>query len=309
MVAYSYDALMRRITLRIVLGILAAWLIALAVTTRLQPRLLTGWPSIPVWAWSTLAAITCGIFSATWWWPRFTNWIRALASKLIICVLKLLQKISLWIIQTRAFKHLVLGSRARGFLTWFVWKALTHPETLNIPDTQATLLLSQLEESLDKRKWGQSVNENERDRAIAFNQAQTWGVAGAATLLLTTVILGEHPTDGAAVFAGACFAAAIPILIACGLIQKSYSDSDNPTLQPPSLREGLAVIAKMQFAQLLVCIGLIALLWNYNWIVSVVFIIACMMAWRLFRRSVMERAKTPEATGGPVMPPPPARRE
>lgn len=132
------------------------------------------------------------------------------------------------------------------------------------------------------------ADDVERERGIALNSSMTWGVAGAALILLTTVIASDHPSDKSALIAAACFAFAIPTLVVSGFIQLSYAHSkpSDHGIQPPTMRHVLRILIRTYIAYFLVTVGTAAMLWSYDWKVSVVFIVSLYLALRLYRRTV-----------------------
>lgn len=296
---------MKRLIARVALGILAATFVAVSVIAKVRPRLLMDVRSVPMWVWYALAAATSAIFVATWL-P-----FKRIGLKLLLKVLLGVQRI----VQTSTFQKRVLPAvllpvlrpLIRAALAWFVWKLFTDPDRLRFPNPEAhekfseiNTMLDQVKASFDRKLTGTAPNEYEKDRTIAVNRAMTWGVAGVAIVLLTTVIVATHPpTDKAALVAAACFAYAIPTLIACGFIQVSYSDT---SIERPTVREVLSVTHRIYLALFFVFVGLAAMLWSYDPIVSVVFVFAVYWAYQLISRALKVRVAKP--TEGSAKPPP-----
>lgn len=288
---------MKSLIVRIVLGILAAAFFAVCVIAEVRPYLLVDVRSVPMWSWYTLAGTATAVFVATWI-P-----FKRIGAKLVLKILLHLQRT----IQTTTFQKRVLPAVLRPILypiirvalIWFLWTAFTNPDKLKFPNpesnetfSQINTMLDQIKASFEQRVSGPPANENERDRGIAVSRAMTWGMAGVAIILLTTVILGTHPTtDRAALVAAACFAYAIPTLIACGFIQVSHTDT---SILPPTVREAVNVTFKMHLAQFFVCIGVVAMLWSYDPIVSGIFMVAVYWAYRQINRAMLARVAKPK---------------
>jgi hypothetical protein len=240
--------------------------------------------SVPVRALYALAMIAWGAFGASW--LRISEVHRRM--------MFIFWTLMSWLVQTRGFKYLVVLPFAYAFMTWATWKALTKPEALG--DLKTNKMVAELRASLEQRVAGYSTNE----QAAELNRALTWGTAGAALVLLTTVILVDHRTETAAL-AAACFALAIPMLIACGFAQSSHMDQ---TIQPPTVRETLRVLNTMVAAQFIVCIGVVALLWSYDSKVAAAFIVGCYLAVRFVTRALKGRTGMQKPTDAPVTSPP-----
>ena len=249
-----------------------------------------------------LAGVTCVALPLTWIRSRPFKWPLIIGIKLTVWGLRLLK----WLIKKRTIQYLVFRPFAFGTLAWIIWKVITDPDRLNASgNPQVAELLVQIKATINKRA-EYPTNDVERDRGIAFSQSMTWGVAGAALILLTTILVATHPTDKAALIATACFAFAIPTLVMCGFIQLSHAHS-NPSdtgIQPPTLREALKVISRTHIAYFFVCIGVAAMLWSYDWNVSIAFIVSLYLPLRLYRRTVkVGTAKQPPATETVALPP------
>jgi hypothetical protein len=293
---------MRRLIVRIVLAVLAAAFVAVCVIAKVRPHLLVDVRSVPMWVWRALAGTTCVVFVATWI-P-----FKRIGYKLLLKALLRLQRI----VQTPTFQKRVLPAVLRPVLyplvhaglVWVVWRLFTNPDKLRFANPEANEKFAQVNELLDKvkaafekRLTGTAPNENEKDRTIAVNRAMTWGVAGVAIVLLTTVIVATHPTtDRAALVSAACLAYAIPTLIACGFIQVSYPDT---SIERPTVREVLRVTHRIYLALFFVFVGLAAMLWSYDPIVSGVFIIAVYWAYQLINRAFKARVAKPKEKPAP----------
>ena len=274
--------------LRTALAILSAGLITLAVIAELYPSALMAWP---IWAWYALAGVACVALSLTWIPAKPSQWPRIIGIKLKNWGLKLaifgLQRL-MWAMRSRFFRYLVFGPFALGVLAWIIWKVFSDPDRLNASgDPRVTEIVVQIKAMLD-RTAEYPTNDAERERGIALNRSMTWGVAGAALVLLTTVMVATHPSDKAALIAAACFAIAIPTLVVCGIIQLSHAHStpSDQSIQPPTMRHMLKVLNRTYTAYFFVSVGMAAMLWSYDWKVSVVFIISLYLALRLYRRTV-----------------------
>ena len=292
---------MGRIILSTALAILSAGLITLAVIAELYPSALMAWP---VWVWYALAGVTCVALSLTWIPVKPSQWPRIIGIKLKNLVLKLtiwgLQRLML-AMRSRIFRYLVFRPFSLGVLAWILWKLFTDPDRLNASgDPRVAELVVQIKAMLDKTA-EYPTNDAERERGIALNRSMTWGVAGAALVLLTTDIVATHPSDKAALIAAACFAIAIPTLVVCGFIHLSHAHStpSDRGIQPPTMRHMLKVLNRTYTAYFLVSVGMAAMLWSYDWTVSVVFIISLYLALRLYRRTVTAGTAGTQPTEAP----------
>lgn len=299
---------MKRLIARIVLGILTVAFVAVCVIAEVRPYLLADTRLVPMWIWYALAGTTPAVLVATW--IPFKRIGAKLLLKVLVCLQRAVQTPTFQKRMLPAVLRPILHPIVRVALVWFVWRVFTNPEKLrwsnpegNEKLLQINSLLDQLKASFEQRVSGQPVNESERDRNIAVSRAMTWGMAGVAIVLLTTVVLGTHPTtDKAALVAAACFAYAIPTLIACGFIQVSHADT---SILPPTVREALNVTFKMHLAQFFVCVGVAAMLWSYYPIVSGIFIVAVYWAYQQINKVMLARVNKPKE--GPVTLSPPAQ--
>jgi hypothetical protein len=285
---------MGRIILGTALAVLSVGFFTLAIITELYPSALMGWP---VWVWYALAGATCVALSLTWIRAKPSKWPEIIGLKLKIWGLQL----SMWLIKKRTFQYLVFRPFALGILAWIIWKVFTDPDRLNASgNPQVAEMLVQIKAMLDKVA-EYPTNDAERERGIALNRSMTWGVAGGALVLLTTVIVATHPSDKAALIAAACFAFAIPTLIVCGFIQLSHAHSplSDQGIQPPTMRQVLKIVNRTHTAYFIVCVGAAAMLWSYDWKVSIAFIVSLYLAFRLYRRTVNVGTAKKQATAAP----------
>lgn len=272
---------MGRIIIRTALAILSAGLLTLAVVAELRRSALTGWP---VWAWYALTGVTSVALSLTWMPTKPSRWPEVIGIKLKILGLQL----SMRAINTRTFRYLVLRPFALGILSWITWRVFSNPDELNATgDPQVAQMVVQIKAILEKTA-EYPTDDVERERGIALNRSMTWGVAGAALILLTTAIVTDHPSDKSALIAAACFAFALPTLVVCGFIQLSYAHSkpSDHRISHPTMQHVLRVVIRTYIAYFFVTVGAAALLWSYDWKVSVVFIVSLYLALRLYRRTV-----------------------
>lgn len=234
---------MGRIILRTALAILSAGFITLAVIAELYPSALIAWPA---WAWYALPGSSCVALPLTWIPANPSQWPGIIGIKLKNWGLKLtiwgLQRL-MWVMRSRVFRYLVFRPFALGVLAWIIWKVFSDTDRLNASgDPRVTEMVFQIKAMLD-RTAEYPTNDAERERGIALNLSMTWGVAGAALVLLTTVTVATHPSDKAALIAAACFAIVIPTLVVCGFIQLSHAHStpSDQGIQPPTMRHMLKV--------------------------------------------------------------------
>jgi hypothetical protein len=284
---------MGRIILGSALAVLLVGFSTLAIITELSPSALMGWP---VWVWYTLAGATCVALSLTRIRAMPSKWPEIIGLKLKIWGLQL----SMWVIKKRTFQYLIFRPFALGIMAWIMWKVFTDPDRLASSNPQVAEMIARIKTMLDKVA-EYPTDDAERERGIALNRSMTWGVAGAAVVLLTTVIVATHPSDKAALIAAACFAYAIPALIVCGFIQLSHAHStpNNQGIQPPTMRQSLKILNRTYVAYFLVCVGAAAMLWSYDWKVSIVFIVSLYLALRLYRETVKVGTTKKQATEVP----------
>lgn len=286
---------MWRIVVRVAFAILAAGSLTLAVLTALYQQ---RWPA---WAWCALAGIACIGLLLTCVRLKPSRWPSFVSLKLKIWSLQTLK----WLINKRAFQYIVFRPFAFGVLVWIVWRLFTDPDKLNASgNPQVAAMVAQIKAMMDKRT-EYPKNGPERDRGIALNQSMTWGVAGAAIILLTTEIVATHPAaDKAALIAAACFAFAIPTLVISGFIQLTHASAapSDQGIQSPTLRQAMKVIGRTHMAYFFVCVGVAAMLWSYDWKVSVVFMMALYWALRLYRRTVVVGSTKQPAAGSVELP-------
>jgi hypothetical protein len=175
---------------------------------------------------------------------------------------------------------------SRLFAYWFIWAVVADRLPKRWLDRMPELArqMEALRQAQNTRVPVAAVSD--RDRALG--QAMTWGVAGVGAVALIQIVTANisRPDDspGAAlVLATGCFAFAVPVLIICGFI---HMLAHEPKAQRPSVRQILALHGWTHLSQFIVGVGFAALLWNYSAIVSVVFMLACLRAWRQLRRYV-----------------------
>ena len=93
--------------------------------------------------------------------------------------------------------------------------------------------------------------------------------------------------------AAGCFATAIPLLIAFGFVQ---SHQFNPAKdRPTTTQEALNLTALIYGTKFLFCLGLTAMLFDFNRIVAVAFLVGCWLALRSFKRFANSRP-TPQVS-------------
>jgi hypothetical protein len=206
---------------------------------------------------------------------------RAVMARLSVRLRLWLLQLLLRVVKSTWFRVLVVRPLGYGIavtlLTWFVWVVFRNPESLRtrLSDPRAAELVEQLIRSQNQK----ISRDASTDQNRAAGQAMTWGVAGAAVILLTTVIV-IHDVSRAGLMAAASFALAIPILIVCGVVSVGYSD---PKIEPPTVRQHLGLTATTHLAHFIVCFGFAAMLWGFDWRVSVVFVAACYWALHYLR--------------------------
>ena len=159
-------------------------------------------------------------------------------------------------------------------LAWVVWKLIRDPESLARANPQVAQAVVSF-----RAKWNQPVTQDASDRTRTVNQAMTWGVAGVAVVLLTS-LTATHSLDTAARIAAACLALSIPTLTVCGFMQMIYTD---PKSKPLTMRDALGLGAVMHLGHVIFCVGFAALLWSYDPTVAVVFMVGCVLALRYIR--------------------------
>lgn len=217
---------------------------------------------------------------------------RQLSIRLRISCLQLLARILKtswfqWWLRRAVVRPLVFALGA-----WFFWKLFRDPQSLaENAGPQVAQLVATVQAQLD-----QKVQRYGQDRTLAIDQTMTWGAAGAAVLLLTTMV-ATHTADVSGEIAAACFALAIPLLTVCGMVLSIQTD---PKSEPPTVREVLRAAATLHTAHFILCLGITAMLWSYDPKASCVFVLGCYLALRYFRHvgTRMSRAKS-SGSGGP----------
>jgi hypothetical protein len=187
-------------------------------------------------------------------------------------------------VKTAWFRVAVLHPAVRLRLLWFVWAIFFDrlPETSN---PQVATLQGELKARLDAPLAASEATE----RGRAVNQAMTWGTAGVGVVILIAIITA-HALNPALETATAAFAVSVPFLVVLGFLYALQSD---PKATPPTVRAALFQVTLLYAAHLLFYFGLAALLWSYDPRIAALFVVACYLALRYFRRVTARSAITP----------------
>lgn len=156
------------------------------------------------------------------------------------------------------------------------------PKWLAELSPQASQAMAQLEETRNK-----PIRSNLTDREHAALQATTWGMAGAGVVIEAAIATSSKTLGPAMSVAAGCFGMAIPLLIAFGFVQSHQFDpaKDRPT----TTQEAINLAALIYGTQFLFCVGLTAMLFEFNRIVAVAFLVGCWLALRSFKRFAISR--------------------
>jgi hypothetical protein len=181
------------------------------------------------------------------------------------------------IIKTRWFRMLILRPPLLIYAFYRVF-ALGFGAKIRVPataDAKTLELVSQLEASRSARMKTDLLTDTDR----TLLRALTWGVAGVAVIILTTVITTEKSSPSLWL-ACACFALATPVLVVLGIAASYHAD---PNKTPPTVQEGVNLHGSIFAADLVFCLGFAALLWSYDPRISGLFVAGCWIAWRYFK--------------------------
>jgi hypothetical protein len=214
-------------------------------------------------------------------------------TRLKIARLKLLISIATSITESQAFKRallIVLKPVVYVGLMIFVSRLAFGytPKWLGEVSPQASQSLAQLEETRNK-----PIRSNLTDREHAALQATTWGMAGAGLVIEVAIATSSKTLGPAMSVAAGCFATAIPLLITFGFVQ---SHQFNPAKdRPTTTQEAIKLAALIYGTQFLFCVGLTAMLFDFNRIVAVAFLVGSWLALRSFKRFTISRP-TPQVS-------------
>jgi hypothetical protein len=181
------------------------------------------------------------------------------------------------VIKARWFRLLILRPPLLVFVFYRIF-ALAFGAKINVPataDAKTLELVNQLEAARNARMKTDLLTDTDR----TLLRALTWGVAGIAVIILTTVITAQKSSP-ALWLACACFALATPILVVLGFAASYHAD---PKKTPPTVQEGVNLHGSIYAADLVFCLGFAALLWSYDPRISGLFVIGCWLAWRYFK--------------------------
>jgi len=187
------------------------------------------------------------------------------------------------------------------YLIWFlIWTVLGGRPRNPYPDPRVNALWAQIEASRNAPT--KRITDRDRDTL----QATTWGLAGAAVVILTAIVTASiaapHGPNRLLLISAGCFAFSIPLLVALGMQQAAIHSQNR---DPPFVQTALTLFIYTQMAQTLFCLGLVAMLWSFNWEVSLVFILGVLVAWK----SLVSFSKQPSSidalTKGPTDSTPP----
>jgi hypothetical protein len=211
---------------------------------------------------------------------------------LLIWSLHLLQRaINNYWLQQMVLRPVVLPLRYLGLL--LIAREAYKTGTIESTDPKAAEMLAGI-----KAGWNARISSGEHANTYgAMGQAMTWGLAGVAVVLLTTIV--AYRLSGPAIYVAAgCFALATPILLVFGLLS---------ALRPPTVKATVLVHVPVTLAQEIVGVGFAAFLWSYQPWISALFMMSCGVAWRLFQKIHTDHFATPPDPRGitPAGPAPP----
>jgi len=145
--------------------------------------------------------------------------------RLLIASIQMLQRFT----NSRTFRLLM-----RPFLLVWVWYRICAMVFGAIPKSWATAspevaqAVSQLEAARNARTQTDLMTDTDR----TLLRTLTWGVAGIAVIILTTVITAQKSSP-ALWLACACFALVVPFLAVLGVVASQYMD---PKKTPPTVK-------------------------------------------------------------------------
>jgi hypothetical protein len=187
-----------------------------------------------------------------------------------------LLQLSVKVIRTKPFRWLLrlvcrLALYGFAFMVVFGYKPKIKPE----PASQLALEWDQIQKLRDAPV--DAVTDRYRDTM----RAMTWGTAVTAVLILTAIATNSKPSPSTALqVAAALFALATPFLIMLGVVFNSHADAKEPR---PTWQQTFNITAAIYGTQFVFGLGIVALLWSFDWRVAVAFLIAVYFAWRCFK--------------------------
>jgi ABC-type bacteriocin/lantibiotic exporter with double-glycine peptidase domain len=197
------------------------------------------------------------------------------------------------VIKTRWFRLLILRPPLLVYVYYRII-ALALGAKLNVPataDAKTVELVSQIEAARNTRMETDLLSDTDR----MLLRALTWGVAGIAVIIVTTIITAQKFSPALWV-ACACFVLAIPFLAVLGFMASYHVD---PKKTPPTVQETINLHAAIYAADLIFGLGFAALLWSYNPSISILFVASCWLAWRYFKSFAAKTVKqSPSASIG-----------
>jgi hypothetical protein len=202
----------------------------------------------------------------------------ALRTRLQIARLQLL----LAIVKSRAFARVIKWTVRPIALGWLVLLVIRlafgyTPTRLAAIHPDVAHALADLDAARNK-----PIRTEITDRQYASLQAMTWGTSGAALVLEAAIATSSKPLGPGMSVAAGCFAVVIPVLVACGFVQSGHyhPDKDHAT----TVQQSLNLSALIYGTQLAFCIGLASMLYDFNPVVAIAFLVGCILALRIIRR-------------------------
>jgi hypothetical protein len=183
-------------------------------------------------------------------------------------------RLLLRIVASRAFKVVLKPVLYAGLLAYACLLIFGHtPKRLAELNAQSAQLITRLEEVRNK-----PIRTNLTDREHAALRATTWGTAGAGVVIEVAIATSSKALGPTMCLAAACFAVTIPLLIAFGFVQSHQFDPARD--RPTTTQEAINLQALIYGTQFLFCVGLTAMLFDFNRSVAAAFLVGCWLAWR-----------------------------
>jgi hypothetical protein len=211
----------------------------------------------------------------------------AVRIRVLIALINLLQRI----INSRAFRrvfHIVLKPILRVWIYTFLSRLAFGytPKRLAELDPKAAAAIAQLEET--RRN---PIRAEVTDREYAALQATTWGTAGVALVIEVAIATSSKTLGPGMSIAAGCFAAVIPPLMVFGIIQSHHYDSKKD--RPTTAQEMINLMAMIYGTQFFFCVGITAMLYDFDRLVAIAFLCGCWLALRILRKYSMQIVAVP----------------
>jgi L-asparagine transporter-like permease len=215
--------------------------------------------------------------------PSIRARMRVARAHLLIALLKHVQRL----VSGRAFKVVLRVLLTPILLVWLVVFSIQvlygrGPKWLTELNPEVAQAMAQLEEAKNK-----PIHSDISDREHAALQATTWGMAGAGVVIEVAIATSSKTLGFAMSVSAGCFAIAIPLLIALGFVQSHLFDPKKD--RPTTTREMLSLTTRIYATQFLFCVGLTAMLFDFNRLVAIAFLVGCLLALRSFHMFVVPK--------------------